>query len=89
MVTVLGPGPGEEPTSDRVGPLGGRWGGSRERIREATSVSAGLRAAQLPSTGHCHCGAGLPICSSGIWGSFSPTPEVSALSHLISELPLG
>lgn len=33
MVTVLGPGPGEEPTSDRAGPLGGWWGGRGERMR--------------------------------------------------------
>lgn len=88
MVTVLRPGPGEEPISDTAGPLGGRQGGHREWTRGHFPLRW-VQAAQLLSTEHCSRCASLPICSSGIWGSFSPTSEVSALGHLISEPPLG
>lgn len=86
MVTVLRPGPGEEPISDRAGPLGGGRGGHRGRMR-GHSPPHWVQAAQLPSTEHCSRSASLPVCSPGIWASSSPTSEVSALGHLISELP--
>lgn len=69
---VLGPGPGEEPTSDRAGPLGGWWGVER---MQANFLSA-AQAAQLLSTEHRRPrGASLPgLQLFGIWGFIFPLP---------------